>query len=555
MEFIFNKIYTVRNKSNMAIYTPQPSSLEDILKGKRYVVPIYQRPYSWTVDEAQELWSDLKNNSPPYFLGILVLQKTENDRKFKVVDGQQRLATLLLLLRSAVEKLGPNDNLGIRLQGDYIDQKGWGIEEKSEFTLTLSERDKYNFFTIVSENTAYLPPQLSPKEKKIRKRFVSSKKLNKVKDFFSEQMATLFDEHGKNGIISFIQEKVLTLSFIEVKLADDNDIFTFFETLNARGIDLTVADLLKNRVCEVSDDKYEAAKNIDEISSLLGEGKMNSFLLHYSSANSIDNSPPPKKSLMRWYDKTIKDEKDKFLINLKEYAEIYSTFLDPIKTKSTKERDVLNHLKVLGATRCYPLLLVGNKFLSPGDFLRLCKAVETLTFRHSTIVGKDAKILEEVYYKLSQDIKNGSDFNIVLRTLNEKAKQISDVLFKTAFIEYTPANNQVAKYILLKLDDFLSGQSIGLDWDKITLEHILAEKADWDGRAEFLERLGNMALLTEILNKSVGIKEFKFKKEQYKNEKRILLTKKLLEYNDFTKETIVERQKYLAELASKVWKP
>lgn len=538
----------------MAIFNPLPSLLKDILRGKRYKVPIYQRPYSWTVDEAQELWSDIEDNSSPYFLGILVFQKTEDDRIFKVVDGQQRLATLLLLLRSAVEKLGHEDKLGIMLQNDYIDQSEWGIEEKSEFTLTLSERDKYNFSTILGENKTYLAPKLSPKENKNRKRFVSSVKISKVKEYFSAQMDTLFNRSGRLGIISFIQDKVLKLSFIEVKLDDESDIFAFFETLNARGIDLTVADLLKNRVCEVSDDQYEAASRVDEITLLLGEGKMNSFLLHYSFANSTDEKPPTKKGLMRWYDKIIKEEKENFLTNLKEYAEFYSSFMNPTKISNAKERDALNHLKILGATRCYPLLLVGNKFLSKGELIQLCEAVETLTFRHSTIAGKDAKILEEVYYKLSQDIKNEKDFSNILRILKERAKLISDELFDAAFKEYTPATNQVAKYILLKLDDYYSQHSSPLDWDKLTLEHILAEKAEWDGKEDFLERLGNMTLLTEILNKSVGKKDFKSKKEQYKSEKRVLLTQKLLEYDDFTKETIVERQEFLAELASKVWK-
>ncbi len=538
----------------MAIYIPQPSSLKDILRDKRYIVPIYQRPYSWTLEEAQELWLDIEENSSPYFLGILVFQKTNDDKEFKVVDGQQRLATLLLLLRAAVEKLGSDDKLGMKLQNDYIDQSEWGVEEKSEFTLTLSERDKYNFSTILGENKFYLAPKLSPKENKNRRKFYSSVKISKVKEYFTSQMDTLFNKSGRSGIISFIQEKVLKLSFIEVKLDDESDIFAFFETLNARGIDLTVADLLKNRVCEVSDDQFEAAKRIDEITFLLGEGKMNSFLLHYSYANSTTEKPPTKKGLMRWYDKIIKEEKDKFLDNLIEYAEYYSTFINPDKIKNNKERDAIVHLKTLGATRCFPLLLVGNKYLSKSEFIQLCEVIETLTFRHSTIAGKDAKTLEVVYYKLSQDIKNEKDFGSVLRTLKEKAMLISDDLFNTAFSEYSPANNQIAKYILLKLDDHVGQQSSPLDWDKLTLEHILAERADWDGREDFLERLGNMALLTEILNKSVGNKPFKAKKEQYKNEKRLLLTQKLQEYDDFTKDTIVDRQKYLAELANKVWK-
>lgn len=538
----------------MAIYSPKPSSLDLLLKDKRYEVPVYQRPYSWTTDDAGELWSDIRNNEAPYFLGILVFEKTDIDRKFKVVDGQQRLATLMLLLRAAVEVLGSDDKLGKELQDKYIDQKGWG-EEKSEFTLTLSERDKYNFASLLDEKRIYLAPELSPKEKKKRGKTVSSTKLNKVKEFFLENLRSLKEAEGSGGIISFIQKKVLPLSFIEVQLQDENDIFLFFETLNARGVDLTIADLLKNRVCRESDDQYEAANKIDEISYILSEGKMNSFLLHYCLALSEEKDPRSKKKLMPWYSETIKNEKDEFLVNLKNYAEIYATFVDPKKCNNVNERVILNYLKVLGATRCYPLLLVGRKYLSTKEFLKLCKVIETLTFRHSTIVGRDAKVLEEAYFNLSKNIRNKKNLNFVIGILNKKAKEIPDELFLPAFKNYIPANNQIAKYILLKLDDYLSKQSSELDWDSLTLEHILAEKADWEGKEEFLERLGNMVLLKDTLNKTVGNKSFKLKKGEYKNEKRIILTQELNKYDDFTKETIEERQTYLAELASKVWNP
>lgn len=537
----------------MAIFSPSPSSLEEILEHKRYEVPMYQRRFSWTIDEAHELWSDIEKNNAPYFLGILVFQKTRHNRIFKVVDGQQRLATLLLLLRSAVETLGIDTLLGNKLQDDYINQKRFG-EEEPQFSLRLSERDMYDFFSLLDTQHIKLPPILSPRERKGRKT-VSSARLKNVKKFFLEKMASLKNKKGDEGIKSFIKDKVLNVSFIQIQLEDDNDIFLFFETLNARGIDLTIADLLKNRVCSVSDYPESAANRIDEISSILGEGKMNSFLLHYCLALSEKSSPPTKKELMSWYSETIGKEKDQFLITLKEYAEIYSLFLDPKQIKSSELREVLSYLKVLGATRCYPLLLVGYKFLSSKEFLRLCKAVETLTFRHSTIVGKDAKILEDVYYDLSQLIKNNKTLNKDLEMLNEKAKKITDDLFESAFKAYVPGNNQIAKYILIKIENLFNSQLTGLDWDDLTLEHILPEKSNWDGREEFLERLGNMALLKGKINTTIGNKEFKIKKEYYKNETRIKLTQDLANYQDFTKETIIQYQERLAKLACKVWSP
>lgn len=536
----------------MAIFSPPQISLKQVLKDRRYKVPSYQRPFSWTIDEAHELWSDIEKNQAPYFLGILVLQKAGDSKSFDVVDGQQRLATLLLLIRSAVEVLGDEDELGKELQTDYINQKEWG-EEKSDFTLTLSEKDKYNFFTLVDNKTTYSPPKLAPWESKKGRKYGSSR-LSAIKEFFAGKIVSLKNVHGRSGIISFIQ-KVLALSFIEVLLEDDSDVYLFFETLNARGIDLTVADLLKNRVCSISDEPYVAASRIDNISDTLSEGKMNSFLLHYSMALSTGTNPPTKKALMSWYNDTIKTEKDKFLMSLEEFANIYTQFLDPKKCDSLELRQVLNYLKVLGATRCYPLLLVGYKFLVPTEFIFLCKAIETLTFRHSTIVGKDAKPLEEVYYKLSQDIKDNRPLSKILKVLSEQGKQIPDALFKEAFINYSTPNNQIGKYILIKIDDFLAKQSARVDWEGLTLEHILAAGSEWEGKSDYLERLGNKTLLSGELNKNVGRKSFKVKKEMYKDELRIILTQKLSEYQDFTLDSITKRQTDLASIATKVWDP
>ncbi len=537
----------------MAIYSPLPTSLEQLLRTRRFIVPIYQRQFSWTEEEASALWHDIEKNKPPYFLGVLVLQKTDKNDTFQVVDGQQRLATLLLLIRSAVEALGIDDDDAKLIRHDYINQKRVG-EKESELVLVLNERDKYNFSSLIDEVT-HFAPLLSPRDRKINQRPASPAKLNSVKDFFLDRFKELMNEKGREGIIEFITKTVLAITFIEVQLENDNDVFLFFETLNARGIDLTIADLLKNRVCNVARDKSGAANRIDDITDLISVGKMNSFLLHYCIALADEKEPPTKKKLMSWYNLTIEDEKDKFLDSLRYYADIYSIFLDPSKGKSNEIKETLNNLKVLGATRCYPLLLVGYKYLTTREFTRLCKAVEILTFRHSTISGKDAKTLEDEYYKMSQIIKRGDKLETVLTRLRELSLTISSDLFEANFKEYEPANNLVARYILFKVDNNLNKSSIKLSWDDCTLEHILAGGADWDGKDVLAGRLGNMTLLSGEKNKSVGIKSFKEKKKSYKFENRSTLTQKLLEYEDFTKDDIPTRQAYLASLASDVWNP
>lgn len=527
----------------MAIINPSPKSLRELLTGKKYKVPVYQRCYSWSIDEVQELWNDLMDNDPPYFLGILLLRRDKgNEKTYEVVDGQQRLATLMLLIRAAVEILE-----GAREKGKmekYLFDEDLGTSDV-HFILTLNYRDNDTFKTLLNDTHRYLPATW------IRKS-ISWKRLEETKKFFHDRLIRL----GEDEIIKFIRDKVLELQLIDVHLESDDDVYTFFETLNDRGMDLSIADLVKNRVCGLSNDPSEPANKVDRITDLLGPGKMKPFLLHYCWALTENDPPPPVKKLMDWYDEIIKKEGNEFLIKLEEFASYYSELIDPKKSKSS-HRDSLTFLKALGATRCYPLLLVGRKYLDPKEFTRLCQAVELLTVRWSTITQTDAKKLEKIYLKLAKEIREGTDIDDIIEKIRNQSKDISDNQFEAFFREYEPANMQIARYLLLKIDDFLNGgKSVGLDWDKLTLDHIIARKLSTDEIIDNKDKLGNMTLLSEINNKSLGNKPYSEKRNVYLKEDRLRLPRDLAkEYGDFNGESIKKYQEYLASIALKVWNP
>lgn len=212
-------------------------------------------------------------------------------------------------------------------------------------------------------------------------------------------------------------------------------------------------------------------------------------------------------------------------------------------------------MDALGATRCYPLLLKSEESLKRKDFLRLCKAIEILTFRHSTVLKRDAKILEGVFLDLIRDINKGESINVILEVFREQDAMKSDKQFELAFAEFTPANSKIAKYTLLKLEEHISGKGQApLDWNRLTLEHILPRQLDWSGREEYLDKLGNLTLLSATMNEEASNKPFKKKcKEVYRKEKRVKMTKDLMNYPNFTQARIVSRQNDLAEYAVRIW--
>ncbi len=539
----------------MSITSPIPKSLEDLIRNKFYRIPLYQRPYDWDIDKVSQLWDDINSNEPGYFLGFLLFKpdppNEPNPSEFEIVDGQQRLATLLLLIRAFIEILEENNAKGIadEFQKDYISQHRAGAKE-SRITLTLSKRDKDKFDSLLRGDN--LP---------ISKKLSSWKNLDNTIIFFKEKLLQLNQKKGQEGIINFVNDKVLKATFLDVRLGNDSDVYQFFETLNDRGMDLSIADLVKNHVCGVANKQKvpveECAYNIDRISDELRSGKFKDFLLHYCWANAEDKEPIPRKKLMEWYSNKINKSGNikNFLVNLERFAlNFYINYVEPNRCTDSAKRNEFIYLDALDATRCYPLLLRAEDSLARKDFLRLCKAIEILTFRHSTILKWDAKTLENVFHGLIRDIIKEKSINSILEII-KKQDAMKSTTFKTAFEEFVPATHKLARYTLLKIEEHISGKAqVPLDWNGLTLEHILAEGLSWFGHDEYLERLGNLTLLSFPMNKDASNKPFKEKRDKtYIEEKRLKITKKLLNVPKFTKDTIISRQKQLANYAIEIW--
>lgn len=539
----------------MAITTPTPKYLEELIKLRSYHIPLYQRPYNWENEQVSDLWNDIDKNPPGYFLGIVLFKPTGSDSvNFEVVDGQQRLTTLLLLLRAAVKVLEQESLQEANdYQREYLAHKRPGSKDGLKLTLTLGKRDKDKFASILLNKPIQSDGRVS-----------SWRNLDRTFDFFLGKFQDLIKNKGKDGLISFINDKVLRLSFLEVHLGTDSDVYQFFETLNDRGMDLSIADLVKNTVCATTvaqkKDVEDSVLTIDRISETLGAGKFKAFLHHYCLANSEKSEPVPRNGLMDWYSEQIKKSRDigDFLQHLEKYADRYMNFAKPSRCEDKDKRWAFSSLEALGVTRCYPLLLMGEEKLSKKDFLKLCHAVEILTFRHSTVLKRDAKVLEGSFYSMIGNLRKGALISDILEIfrMQDAMKLKSDEQFRLAFTtEFVPINHKVARYALSKIEEHISGKKQAkLDWNDLTLEHILAEKLDWDGRQEYLEWLGNLTLLSPGLNNDAGNKPFSQKKKKvYEKEKRIKITQELLKYPDFTKDTVVDRQKELAEYAVTIW--
>jgi hypothetical protein len=352
-----------------------------------------------------------------------------------------------------------------------------------------------------------------------------------------------------------------------------------FKTINARGLDLTQGDLIKNELCHsISDlDMEESIETWDEIRGRIekNNGNLDTFLFHY--INSVDyiqeerkeldnkrgiskwdknNYPPvPEKYMFDIFSRVIERESPQtFLENLLSSSNDYIDFINP-----SNDQIYLSSLKGMGVNKCFPLFLNVKRKLSKENFNSFVKAIDSLTFRHS-ILRNDPKELERFYYSLAELIKSDDDTNSAIEKIKLHPNFRDEDKFKNEFI-YANPKGSTSRMIL---DRIVRHLSESVDWsNKDThIEHIMPQKpkGEWlviyendkEQYKDNLNRLGNLTILQDKKNIKARNKDFKDKKEYYA-ESRLKITNHLNEIEKWDFEEIQNRQEKLYDLAIDIW--
>nr|WP_294898581.1 DUF262 domain-containing HNH endonuclease family protein [uncultured Pedobacter sp.] len=553
----------------------EPIKISDILKDKTFTVPLYQREYSWNLEQVSDLFYDISDSQDEgHFLGSLLLFQTDNLKKMEIVDGQQRMTTLFLLLFSVLKSLNGSDKIKaierINSLLFVIDPNDLSNDaSSSEPRLETGKRDKYLFKSIIRNEDFNA-------HKDGRKR--SHKNLTNTLEFFDQKISEIVKDHGLNGLTKFT-EKIIKSEFIVMTAEKQSDKLLLFKTINARGLELTQGDLIKNELCHniIPYELDEAIDNWDEVRSRIerNNGNLDVFLFHY--LNSIDecqilrqqldqkrgvekwekkNYPPaPEKYVFEIYGKLISMVgPQKFIEDLLIASNNYVGFINPINSKI-----YLNSLKAMGVNKCFPLLLTAIRKLNTENFDKVCKAVDSITFRHS-ILRKDPKELERFYYQIGELIIDDSEIENVINKIKEHPNFRDEEKFKEEFI-FSSVKHSVSKMIL---DRITRKHSESVDWSNkdVHVEHIMPQKPMGEWKVlydqdefeykDYLNRLGNLTILQDKKNIRARNKDFRDKKEYYK-ESRLTITKNLFDYIKWDYNEIVERQEYLYEQSKDLW--
>ena len=216
-----------------------------ISNSRRFFVPKFQRDYSWNNEQWDDLWQDIETmieERDEHYMGYLVLQ-TKDEKIYYIIDGQQRFTTVLLLIYAAIKCIE-------RLIDQEIDVEDNNRRCESLKSLYIGKEDPVtldydNLLTLNRNNNSYFCDYiLKLGDLKARNLTATEKLMRSCFEFYEQKLIGKFNSGMEYA--SFIQTVADGLHFTQIVVNDEMNAFRVFETLNARGVQLSSADLLKN---------------------------------------------------------------------------------------------------------------------------------------------------------------------------------------------------------------------------------------------------------------------------------------------------------------------
>lgn len=538
--------------------------------GRQLRIPAYQRPYAWDEEQVDELWDDIANaTGRAHFMGSLVLTG-EDARLLDVIDGQQRLTTLLLLLgliRDRWKQYRP-ESVG-RVQRFLTDEYAAG---EMRFRLRSGDANwpvfqRYVLAEAGSSERREWSGFESIEDARVRARngaLVAN--AARLTSKINGLLGTGVDSEKATRLESLERTVLTGLEFVKIHVAKVADAFVIFETLNDRGLALSAGDLLKNHLLQrgAKDglDLEEMADRWDELIANLGGGDVTRFLRHYLL---VQHPRVQKDDVFDLFKADVQARGARSLLDeLLTMSRWYGHFVDPRKAEHAATRAVLEDLDTLRAAMCYTPLLAARRFTMPeDDFVRLARLTETLTFRYSTIGSKDSKELERVYHRSAKALwdSSGKDIPAARKILIDAMPDRDELI--TGFRHQVMGRKYVIDYVLRKIEASLDTEEKTPHGTSVVhIEHILPQTLsdDWravlgkrvDEHASYVDRWGNLTLLGGRRNIKASNGPFAKKRAIYADS-AIKLTSRLSTRESWGLEAIEARQVELAELADAVW--
>lgn len=544
-------------------FKAEPKTIQEILtKKKAFMIPRFQREFTWEKEHVEVLWDDLLENLTiknseltisEYFLGSLVLIDNDDDstqNKRIVVDGQQRLTIITILLSALYDSfISVNEDKLANFVFKYIitqDNNG------DDITLLETESPKPFFQLRIQQKEKEISQEPSTnEEKKLYSAYTLLKSKLEKKNLTEEIKKRFGLIIDYVEILKTIRDQLLNCKVVYVSVKSMKDAYMIFEVLNAKGEPLSVVDLIKNTLFSKLTEEHpldKASTSWKKIkNNIETQGDMDSFYRHFWLSNY--HFITEKKLYQDFTDKISKTKKDYslFLKKFEKSSEIYKKFLIPNKNdwNTVEKLDIYHSLKafeIFETTQVRTILLAlfdiyQNKKISLKLLKHVLLLLENFHFIFTAVCSSRPSGLESRYSKYSLKIRNEKDNNKIVKILKEfetdmKASLPDYQTFKEhlSTLRYTEEKQKDKKkiqYIFSKIERHLISTN-ELDILSLTIEHIDSQsnRNDWCGE------IGNLLILGANLNSDIGALPFPQKLVRYKESKFECVKKFCEKYKD-----------------------
>lgn len=533
-----------------------------IISTSRLAVPKHQRSFEWTADQIKELLDGaMLRKQQEYFLGSVVVIGAQNADRLDVLDGQQRLATVSLLIVSIADAY---QRAKATEAETAVRQLVWSYDLDNSIHaphIHLNQDDDPYFRSLLS--AAFTAPAAgAPESHELL--FQARKMCDSWVRGKTTDPKTATD--WLKAVTKFLRDTVRVIYF---RVPDDSNAYLIFETLNDRGLDLSIADLLKNYLLGRADKDLESVlslwvKTFAALKAFGYEKQFTGFLRHYWASKHEVVREKDLYGRIKGRVTTASNVLD-FAADLNKSSYFYTAIISPDheywSTVSEETREWLRTLALFGLEQYKPMLLAALAHFELKDVEAVVRMLVAWNVRLIIVGGLGGGVMEAKYAELARAIRSGDLKNVAALAEAAKAFIPGDTQFRSQFAVATVSKVPLARYYLRSLEMASTDKSKieKIPSPALTLEHVLPEKPGdnypqftAEAKKLYAKRLGNLTLLTHKINSDLKSSAFDVKKGEYAKSE-LSITTSIAAFDSWTTERIDERQNNMADLAVKAW--
>ena len=546
------------NIISVNLMNPEKTPLKELFEASiQFQIPIYQRTYDWTKENVRQLYDDIMDAGKAqkdryHFIGAITLVNLpkpirDNITRHQLIDGQQRITSLMLLLRALLDKVDDSTSVTKPL----IEKMLFNDTEKQDspdyFKMVLHDDDEPAFREIMKTGSTMESGSIATNFKYI---------VNLL----------------KNEDADSVWYGVKSLTAVVIPIGDKDDAQAIFESMNSTGLDLTEADMIQNYMLMANDPKWQ--KRIYQsywrpMEQLLGGGggsEFNEFLRSYTIM--VMEKNVTKQTVYREFKVYMKHhDRESEIKEIYMYSKYYAQIIGIAKDPKHELESQIRNIREQDTSIANPLLLkimadYDRKKVSKTDAMDVIRLVDSYLVR-SYVCGT-LKGGNKVFPGLIKEM-DGENYakNVEQALMSKTGSRLfpRDVAFRDQLERFRLyLGKEVCKYILTRLEHGHGNEK--MDPEALQIEHIMPQKLtdgwkkdlgkNWaDTHDKYLHTIGNLTLTAD--NQPMSNSQFSIKLKTYKNS-RIKITPKPNNYTAWGEDEIRDRAKALSGRAIEIWK-